>query len=279
MSRRAVILLLLALACGIGGAASAERTEPLPQELEGVGITEHLNTVIPLELEFVDDAGRAVRLGDYFDGERPVILSLVYFSCPMLCTLVLNGLTDALREIPWTPGEEFEILTLSFDPTETSTLAALKKQNYISEYGRPGAAAGWHFLTGSEASIKAITQAVGFGYRWDEEQQQFAHAAALFVLTPEGRLSRYLYGVQFEPKPVRFALMEASKGEIGSTIEQAIFYCYHYDAEAGTYTLAARRLMRLGGLLTVVALGGWLSALWIRGGRRKRAAHLSASAN
>lgn len=271
MSRCGVILLLLVLACGIVAAAEAQRTEPLPQELEGVGITEHLNTTIPLDLEFVDDTGRTVRLADYFDGERPVILSLVYFSCPMLCTLVLNGLTEAMQGISWIPGKEFEIITVSFNPAETHTLAQLKKQNYINEYGRPEAAAGWHFLTGSEANIQTLTKAVGFGYRWDEEQQQFAHAAALFVLTPDGKLSRYLYGIQFEPRPVRFALMEASKGKIGSTIDQVIFYCYHYDADAGTYTLAARRVMRLGGLLTVVILGGWLSASWIRGSRRRGA--------
>lgn len=278
MSRTAAILMLLSLACGLAGAAEAQRTEPLPQELEGVGITEHLNTTIPLDLEFVDDAGRPVRLGDYFDGERPVILSLVYFSCPMLCTLVLNGLTDAMQGISWTPGKEFEILTVSFNPAETHTLAGLKKQNYINEYGRPESAAGWHFLTGTEANIQALTKAVGFGYRWIEETQEFSHAAALFVLTPDGRLSRYLYGIQFEPRPVRFALMEASRGKIGSTIDQVIFYCYHYDAEAGTYTLAARRVMQLGGLLTVVILGGWLSAFWIRGGRRKGASPRTPSA-
>jgi protein SCO1/2 len=183
--------------------ARAQRMEPLPQELEGVGIVEHVNERVPLDLEFTDEDGKVVRLGDYFHEGRPVLLSVVYYSCPMLCTLVLNGMTDALTELEWSPGREFELITVSFDPRETSTLARLKKQNYLSEYGRPGAGDGWHFLVGSEASIRALTEAVGFRYRWDEQGQQFVHQAALYVLTPDGTISRYLYGVMFEPRSMR----------------------------------------------------------------------------
>jgi protein SCO1/2 len=269
LKRLTALAFVVSLALAAPGAARAQRTEPLPEQLEGVGITEHRDAKIPLDLAFSDEDGRAVRLRDYFHEDRPVVLTLVYYSCPMLCTLVLNGLTDAMRDLSWEPGAEYEVVTVSFDPRETSTLARLKKQNYLSMYGRAGAGAGWHFLTGREEEIHALTEAVGFGYRWDEEQQQFAHQAAIFVLTPDGRISRYLYGVLFEPLTLKLTLLEASKGKIGSPLDQIVLYCYHYDPKSGSYAPAAMRFMRLGGVLTMVLVGAWLSSVWLRSARRR----------
>ena len=252
---------------GDPGAQAAEtgRGEPIPAELEGVGITEHLGIEVPLDVPFDDETGKQVTLRSYLAKDRPVILTLNYFTCPMLCTLILNGLTDAMKQIPWRPGQEFEVVTVSFDPSETPTLARLKKKSYMESYGRADAADGWHFLTGEESSIKAVTEAVGFQYRWDDNEKMWAHAAAVFVLTPDGRTSRYLYGVQYEPKDLRLALLEASKGKIGSPLDQVLMFCYHYDASAGRYSIAAQQIMKIGGILTVLVLGGWLFAFWIRG--------------
>jgi protein SCO1/2 len=259
-----VMLLALAVLAGAATCALAQRGEPLPTELEGVGITEHLDARVPLDTTFDDETGKQVTLGSYFVKDRPVILTLNYFTCPMLCTLILNGMTDAMKEIPWTPGRQFEIVTVSFDPTETPTLARLKKKSYLEAYGRPDAAAGWHFLTGEEENIRALTDAVGFKYRWDDTEKQFAHAAAIFILTPDGHISRYLYGVQFEPKDLRLALLEASSGKIGSPMDQVLMYCYHYDASSGRYSIAAQQIMKIGGILTVLVLAGWLIGFWLR---------------
>ena len=262
----AIVLLLSAVP------SFAQRSEPLPQELEGVGITEHLNETIPLDIGFLDEDGNQVTLGKYFNQGRPVVLTLVYFSCPMLCTLVLNGLIDAMQGISLVPGKDFDLVTVSFDPRETPRLANLKRQNYLNEYGKEGAGAGWHFLTGNPESIKRLTDAIGFRYRWDEENQQYAHAAGLMILTPEGRLSRYLFGVQFEPRPLRFALIEAGQGKVGSPIDQALFYCYHYDSKSGSYTIAAMRIMRIAGLLTLVIVLAWLGTNWFRSARHRKVA-------
>jgi protein SCO1/2 len=279
MTRAAAVLACaLALAASASPSARAQRMEPLPQELEGIGIVEHLNERVPLDLAFTDEDGRAVRLGDYFHEGRPVLLSVVYYSCPMLCTLVLNGMTDAMKELDWTPGHEYELVTVSFDSRETHSLARLKKESYLSEYGRPGAGAGWHFLVGSPESVRALTEAVGFNYRWDEKGQQFAHQAALYVLTPEGTISRYLYGVMFEPRTLRLSLVEAGAGKVGSAFDQIVLYCFHYDETSGSYALAARNVMRAGGILTVIVLGSVLSRLWIRDRRRRHglvAGHLT----
>ncbi len=263
---RSLFVMLLALAALAGAATCvlAQRGEPLPTELEGVGITEHLDAQVPLDIAFDDETGKQVTLGSYFVKDRPVILTLNYFTCPMLCTLILNGMTDAMKEIPWSPGRQFEIVTVSFDPTETPTLARLKKKSYLEAYGRPDAGVGWHFLTGEEESIRALTDAVGFKYRWDDTEKQFAHAAAIFILTPDGHISRYLYGVQFEPKDLRMALLEASSGKIGSPMDQVLMYCYHYDASSGRYSIAAQQIMKIGGILTVLVLGGWLIGFWLR---------------
>ena len=179
-----------------------------------------------------------------------MILTLNYFRCPMLCKLLLNGLVEGIRGLPWTPGDQFEVITVSFDPLETHTLAMLKKEEYIGELGRPAAAAGWHFLTGTQPNIKALTDAVGFSYRYDEERQQYAHPAGIFLLTPNGRVARVLYGVVFEPKTLKLALTEAGEGKVGSAGEQILLDCFHYDANAGRYVVAAGNIMRLGGAAT-----------------------------
>ncbi len=252
--------------------AVAQRTEPLPQQLEGVGIEERLGAQVPLELTFTAEDGRRVRLGDLIRGERPVLLTLVYYRCPMLCGLVLNGVVDALKEIKLLPGRDFEIVTASIDPLETATLARLKKQAMLREYGRPEGAAGWHFLTGDENSIKALADAVGFGFRWVEERKEYAHAAAVMVLTPEGKVSRYLYGVLYEPRTVRLALAEAGVGTVSSLTERFLLYCFHYDANSGRFVVAARNIMKLGGLATLAVVGVWLGRVWlVRGGRRAAA--------
>jgi len=250
---------------------SGGRAEPLPKDLENVGIMERPNEKLPLDLLFTDESGEAARLGDFF-GERPVLLNLGYYTCPMLCGLVLNGILEALKSIDWTPGKEFEIVTVSIDPSETSTLARLKKENTIEEYGRAGAAKGWHFLVGEEEEIRALTDAAGFRYAYDEERGEYIHAAVIIVCTPDGRLSRYLYGVLFDPQTLRLSLLEASEGKIGSPLDRILLYCYHYDAARGRYAPAALNIMRAGGALAVVVLGITLAALWRRdAGRRPRA--------
>ena len=239
-------------------------------ELEGVGITEHLDEMIPLDIEFVDESGEKVMLGSYFDGEKPVLLILAYYECPMLCNLVVNGAVDAMKEIDLTPARDFEIVTVSFNPAETHTLAKLKKQNYVKDLGVPGAAGGWHFLTGRESNIRKLTDAVGFGYRWNEKRGEYAHSAALFILTPEGKLSRYLYGIMYEPETLRLSLLEASRGKIGTALDQLILYCFHYDSSAGKYSPHAINIMRLGGVLTLLVLGTTLSVFWLSKRRSAR---------
>jgi protein SCO1/2 len=188
----------------------------------------------------------------------------------MLCTLQLNGLIDALKELSWSPPEQFRIVTVSFDPVETPSLAKAKKQNYVGEYGRPSAAAGWHFLTGTPNSVKALTEAVGFNYKWNDQRKEWMHAAAVYICTPEGRLSRYLYGVQYDPNTLRLSLVEASEGKTGSPLDQIILYCYRYDPAEGRYGPAALNIMRAGGGLTAIILTTTLATLWLRDVRRRR---------
>ncbi|MBM3319592.1 MAG: SCO family protein [Candidatus Eisenbacteria bacterium] len=279
MMRIVALLIVLSLVPAVPGFSettgaavdSGGRAEPLPKDLENVGIMERPNEKLPLDLLFTDESGEAARLGDFF-GERPVLLNLGYYTCPMLCGLVLNGILEALKSIDWTPGKEFEIVTVSIDPSETSTLARLKKENTIEEYGRAGAAKGWHFLVGEEEEIRALTDAAGFRYAYDEERGEYIHAAVIIVCTPDGRLSRYLYGVLFDSQTLRLSLLEASEGKIGSPLDRILLYCYHYDAARGRYAPAALNIMRAGGALAVVVLGITLAALWRRdAGRRPRA--------
>ncbi len=242
----------------------------MPAALDEVGIEEHLDAGLPLDLEFVDEDGNTVRLGDYFDGRRPVILTLNYYRCPMLCGLQLNGVVDGLEQMDWTPGVEFEMVTVSINPLETPELAAAKKQNYLKRYQRPAAARGWHFLTGKEVDIRRLAEAVGFGYRYDPETDQYAHAAAIFVSTPDGRVARYLYGIEYPQRKMKLALMEASEGRIGGPLDQLIMYCYHYDPSSRRYAPVAMNIMRLGGGATALVFGLALAAFWVREIRRKK---------
>ena len=252
------------------GPAGAQVVTDLPKELDGVAVVEHRNEMLPLDLEFVDESGATVRLGDYFGGDRPVLLTLNYYGCPMLCGLQLNGMVDAFRQMDWIPGEQFEVVTVSIDPRETPKLAELKKQNYLNAYGKPEAAAGWHFLTGRQPQIDSLAAATGFEYEYLEESGEYSHAAVAYVATPEGRLSRYLYGVVYEPKTLRFSLVEAGEGRIGTALDQILLYCFHYDASAGRYTPVVMNIMRTGALLSAVILAALLSAFWFWEQRRKR---------
>lgn len=235
----------------------------LPKALKDVGIDQKLNEQLPLDLVFKDENGASVKLGDYF-GKKPVVLSLVYYQCPMLCNQVLNGMVTAFKVMNFKAGEEFEVVTVSFDPREEPALAAAKKNtyvNYLPADRRAGAASGWHFLTGDEANIKRLTDAVGFRYHWDETTSQFAHASGVFVTTPQGKLARYFYGVEYAPRDLRLGLMEAAENKIGSPVEQLLFYCYHYDPATGTYGYRVMLMMQVGGIVTLIGIGVLLLAL------------------
>jgi protein SCO1 len=252
------------------GSATAQVVTDVPKELDGVAVVEHRDEMLPLNLEFLDESGAPVRLGDYFHDDRPVLLTLNYYGCPMLCGLQLNGLVEGLQGMDWIPGEQFEVVTVSINPRETPKLAELKKQNYLAAYGRPEAAKGWHFLTGRQPQIDSLAAATGFEYEYLEESGEYSHAAVAYVATPEGKLSRYLYGVVFDPKTVRFSLVEAGEGRIGSRLDQILLYCFHYDASAGRYTPVVMNIMRTGALLSAVILATLLSAFWLWEHRRKR---------
>ena len=248
--------------------ASAQRTGEMPRQLEGAGMDERLGEVIPTDLVFTNENGEAVALANYFDGKKPVLLTLVYHNCPMLCNLVLHGLTEVMRDMSWTPGNEYEVVAVSFNPAETWEVARREKEKYLGMLGRPQAASGWHFLTGSEASIASLTNSLGFRYKWVEEQQEFAHPSALMFLDGNGRISRYLYGVDYKPRDVRAALVEASEGKVGTAMDQVLLYCFQYDPNANSYVLHAVNLMKLGGLLTLLILGAMLFVFWRREARR-----------
>jgi protein SCO1/2 len=255
--------LVAVLAAALPPAAPGAQELPAdvrPAALRDVGFDQRLGEALPLDLELRDEAGRAVKLREYFSG-RPVVLSVVYYECPMLCTLTLNGLVSALATLSFDAGREFEVVTVSFDAREGPELARAKKTTYLQRYKRPGAAQGWHFLTGEAAPLRALTEAVGFRYAWDERTKQFAHPAGLVVLTPEGRIARYLYGVEYAPKDLRLALVESAAGRIGNAVDQVLLFCYQYDPERGRYGAVVMRLVRLGGVLTLAALGGLIFTL------------------
>jgi len=240
-----------------------------PPILRDVGIDQRLGQQLPLDALFLDEGGRPVRLGQYF-GARPVVLVLAYYNCPMLCTQVLNGTVAAMRSISFDAGREYEVVTVSFDPRDKPRDAAAKKVPYLKEYGRPGAAAGWHFLTGSTASIERITDAVGFHYRWEESRGQFAHASAIYVLTPDGRLSRYFFGIEYAPRDLRLGLVEASNRKIGSPVDEILLYCYHYDPAAGKYGAVVMNMVRVAGAAAVLLLSTFLTVMWRRDAKRDR---------
>ncbi len=232
--------------------------QKLPPELSDVTIDQRLDQPIPLDATFTDELGQTVQLRRYFHPGKPVVLTLVYYECPMLCTEVLNSLTNTLRLLKFDVGKQFDVLTVSFDPREKWQLAAAKKEGYLHRYGRPAARNGWHFLVGDEANIRRLTNAVGFHYQWDARMQQFAHATAITVITPEGRIAQYYYGVEYSPKDLRLGLVEASQNRIGTVVDQVLLYCYHYDPRTGKYGAVITNVLKVGGGLTILILGTML---------------------
>jgi protein SCO1/2 len=261
---------MLFTSLGLAVPGLAQTSDPGLKPLDGVGIEEKLGDTITLETPFVDSSGKAVKLKDFFDGERPVLLTLNYSDCPMLCSLQLNGLLDALKLMKWNLGDNFQILTVSIDPNESPARAQLTKQKYLKLYGRAGSAGGWRFLTAEEEHIQRLADEVGFGYTFVKDTGEFAHAAAVIVLTPEGKVSRYLYGVAYDPQTLRLSLVEAGEGTVGSTMDQILLFCFHYDETKGRYGPAAVGVMRIGGVLTMLCLGGMFLVFMRRGSARRR---------
>ena len=240
-----------------------------PHELEGVGITPKIGEYVDLSTEFTDANGNNVTLGQYFQGTKPVIFSVVYYNCPSLCNFHLNGLTDTMKKLKWTVGDKFELVALTMNHREGYELAAQKKQSYIDEYGRPESKDGWHFLTGTEENIKKVADQVGFGFKWLDDQQEYAHASAAIVMTPGGKISRYLNGIEFDKKDLRLALLEASSGKIGNVVDQIVMFCFQFDPTKNKYSLYAFNLMRLGAGLMVLVLAIILIPMWIRERKKK----------
>jgi protein SCO1/2 len=261
--------LLLSLPAWGQGMTSGVLSPPAnvrPPGLKNVGIEQRLNEQIPLGLGFRDERGQTVSLRDYF-GQKPVILNLVYYQCPMLCSEVLSGLVSSLKILKFDVGNQYNVLTVSFNPRETPDLASAAKAQYLKRYGRPGAAAGWHFLTGPEESIAALAQAVGFEYQYDAQSGQYAHATAIMILTPEGRVAQYYYGVEFAPKDLRLGLIQAASGKIGNLVDEVLLYCYHYDPATGKYGAVITRILKLSGVTTIVLLGAMVWILFRLGSR------------
>lgn len=242
-----------------------------PPQLQGVGIDEHLGSFVDLNLTFIGENGYPVALKDLFHKGRPVLLDLIYYTCPNLCDLILNGQVEAMREIPWTPGDQYEIVTISIDPQESFDIAQKKKVTYLGSYERP--APGWHFLTDTQGHAKKLAEEIGYHYRYDPQQGQYAHPAGIMILTPEGKISRYLYGARFRSRDVRFALAEASEGRTTLTVDKILLWCYHYDPTTNRYVMFASNAMKTGGALTVLILGFFI---W-RMVRNERVAHPSHS--
>jgi protein SCO1 len=230
----------------------------LPGALQGVGIDQRLDTQLPLNLTFRNEFGQTIPLSKYFEAGKPVILAPVYYRCPMLCTQILNGLVSSLRAVSFTPGKDFEVVAFSFDPKDTTQTAADKKENYLRRYGKPNTANGWHFLTGDEPNIKALMDAAGFHYKYDAATDQYAHASAIMVVTPDGKLSKYFYGVEYAPRDVRLGLVEASRGKIGTPVDEALLFCYHYDPATGKYGAVAMNMIQFAGAVFVLVGGLFL---------------------
>jgi protein SCO1/2 len=234
----------------------------LPNALDNVGIDQKLNETLPLDTKFKDENGREVSLSEYFGKGKPVILALVYYECPMLCNEVLNGLTRGIKPLSFNAGKEFDVVAISFDPKDTPEIARAKKEGYLSRYDRPGTEKGWHFLTATPEAIETITKAVGFKYRWDEKSKQFAHAGGIMIATPEGKLARYFFGIDYPAKDIKLGLIESSNNKIGTPADQLLLYCFHYDPASGKYGFAVMNLVRLGGVLTLIGVAGMLIFFW-----------------
>lgn len=271
-----LVTAVLALACleqaAPAPALAHSGNEPYTKDeafLKEIAFDQKLGAQLPLDLPFTDDAGKAVRLGDYF-GQKPVLMLITYFNCTMLCPLLLDGLVRTLRPISFDIGKQFTVLTVSINPRETPTIAASRKELYVQRYGRPGAEQGWHFLTGKADAIAALTQSIGFRFVYDKKKDEFAHASGIVIFTPEGKAARYLYGIEFSPRDTRLALIEAASGTIGNPVDQLLLYCYHYDPLTGKYGVIIMNVLRLAGSATVVILGSFM-VLMFRRDRRKAA--------
>jgi protein SCO1/2 len=266
-----------AAAAPVAPAERVERMEAAPHQLAGVDVNEHLGSRLPRSLGFRDQHGKEVTLGDYFDGKRPVLFTLNYSDCPLLCSLQLNGLVEGLKGLEWSIGRDFSVVTVGLDPAQTTQRSRDTLSRYLAQYGRPESRAGWHFLTGSEANVRAYADAIGFRYRYFPERKDYAHPAAIALATPDGRLARYLYGIQYEPKTLRLGLVEASEGRMGTTLDRLILYCFHYDSSEGRYAPVARRIMQVGGGASVLALVGLLAIFLRQESRRRRRLAVSTS--
>ncbi len=242
----------------------------MPEALQTIGIEQKLGDTLPMDVELKNEDGKTVRLGDYFTKGKPVIVAFVYYECPMLCNQVLNGLTGSLKGISLEAGKDFDVLAISFDSRENDKpdLAKNKKAGYVERYGRAGSENGWHFLTGTEDSIQKVTQAAGFSFKWDEKSNQFAHAGGLMITTPNGKLARYLYGIDFAPKDLKFGLMESAESRVGTPVDQLMLYCYHYDPSTGKYGLAILSIIRLAAVATLIGMGVMGFVFWRRNKRK-----------
>lgn len=270
MTLRATFAVLALLALGIAPASVRAQVRTQDAMLDRVRVDEKLERQLPLDLGFRDHTGRRVTLRQYFDGERPVLLTFAYYRCPVLCSMVLNATANGAKAIPWTAGDEYDIVTISIDPTDTPESAAEKRAEILRTYGK-GDGTGWHFLVGDEVAIRRATEAAGFHYAYDERQREYAHPAVMMLLTPSGRFARYLYGLAFEPSDIRLGLLEASQGRSISTVERVLIYCYRFDEAKGGYAVVANRIMQIGGSATALILGAFLFVLWRRELRRRNA--------
>jgi protein SCO1 len=265
----ATLFLTLALAVDPLGGPDAPSSGAVPKQVAELAFEQKLGSQVPTDAVFRDEQGKTVRLGD-FVGRRPVVLVLAWYRCPQLCTLVLNGLLDGLKGVPYRPGSEFEVVVVSFDPRETPELAADKKAHYVESYGRPGAESGWHFLTGDKDQIDRLADAVGFHYAFDAKNDRYDHPSGVMILTSEGQVSRYLFGIRFLPRDLKLGIIEASEGKVGSVVDSLMLFCFHYDAETGAYSFAIKNVVRAGGVITVIAICVMLIRL-LRAERRKHA--------
>jgi protein SCO1 len=259
----APFLLTLALAADPLAESAGPLSSAVPPAVADLAFEQKLGSQVPLDAVFRDEQGKSVRLGD-FVSQRPAILVLAYYRCPQLCTLVLNGLLNGLKGLPYRPGMDFKVVIVSFDPRETSELAAAKKEHYLESYARPGAESGWHFLTGEKNQIDRLAGAVGFHYTFDAKHDRFNHPSGIMILTPEGRVSRYLFGIRFLSRDLKLGVMEASDGKVGSVVDQLLLFCFHYDPATGAYSFAVKNAVRAGGVLTVLVMGAMLFRLWRR---------------
>ena len=259
-----IIILLISISL-----SKAQIANQNPNELQDIDVEEHLGEYIPLDLDFTDDQDQSVLLKKYFNQDKPIILVLAYYECPMLCTLVLNGLTQSVYKLKMQLGEDYQIVTISIDPEETTELAAAKKQSHLKMLGQLDNTASWAFLTGNETNIKKLTESVGFKYYYVEERDEFAHPAVIMLLTDSGKISRYLYGIEYKATDLKLGLLEAAEGKVGSTLDKLILYCYHYDPNAKGYVVFASNMMKLGGAIMLASLSGFLGLLWLRDSRKK----------